>query len=99
MNWIKDTLSHLLKKAQDNYCKLILITIQVLFLGGGHVYLKEFNEIRKQVVTTGEKVQKSVEQLNKTGKNIEKAGQNVNNSIKSIEKELKKVKKACSKFL
>lgn len=88
MNWIK-----------NNYCKLILTAIQVLFLGGGHVYLKEFNEIRKQVVTTGEEVQKSVEKLNRTGKNIEKAGQNVNNSIKSIENELKKVKKACNRFL
>ena len=88
MNWLK-----------NNYCKLILITIQVLFLGGGHVYLTEFTNLVNEMQEVKRQVMAESYKLQKTGKNIEKAGQNVNNSIKSIENELKKIKKACKRIL
>lgn len=76
---------NMINKLKQHYCKIILTTIQVAFLGGGHYYLEEFEKTRQVI-------EKSVDRVEEIGNNVSKA-------TKSLENELNNVKKACKRIL
>lgn len=77
---------------KKNLCKVILVSLQSAFLGGGYVYIEEFKEIRDQIKTSERVVKKSLDKLQETT-------EEASNALKKADKGLKKVEKACRRLL
>jgi hypothetical protein len=72
-------------------CKLVLAVLQASFLGGGYVYIEEFNAIRKQIQASERAVIYNVLKIQIIGENIEY-------SAKKAEAGFKKAEKACRRL-
>ena len=87
---MKEKLKAFGEKIKKNWCKIIMMTIQVAFLGGGPVYISQLNDFKNEIV-------KQVDRANEIVGRVEKTGKNVNNTINNINKQLESVKKVCKK--
>lgn len=81
----------MVNKIKQNWCKIILVFIQVTFLGGGHVYLAQLNDFKKEIVKQVDRAESIVNSVNKTGNSVI-------TSVEKVNKKLKEVKKACKKI-
>ena len=83
---------------KKNLCKVILVSLQSAFLGGGYVYIEEFKEIRDQIKTSETIVTKNLNKLTETAQKADNALKKTNNTLEKVEDVLKETKKACKRL-
>ena len=76
---------------RKNICRILLFSLQTLFLGGGYVYIEEFKAIRDQIKASERIVNENLGKLTETAEEASKALKKTNDGLKKVEKACKRL--------